>query len=105
MLVQWQGTVAVIFPREKSCVRIFVQAFFFVQVLLYPEADLGGPHPGALFNGRDRERKASSLQYHGYKIIKISRISCTERLTSGAHILVRCLTEGIEKKGNMTGKN
>ena len=30
MLVQWQGTVAVMFQREKSCVRIFVQAFIFV---------------------------------------------------------------------------
>ena len=85
MLVQWQGTAAVKFQIYQSCVRIFVQAFFFMQVLLYPEADLGGPHPGALFNGRDRERKASSLQYHGYKIIKISRISCIVRLTSGTH--------------------
>ena len=56
-----------------------------IKNFVYPEADLGGPPPGALFNGRDRERKASSLQYHGYKIIKISRISCIVRLTSGTH--------------------
>ena len=58
-----------------------------IKNFLYPEADLGGPHPGALFNGRDRKRKASSLQYHGYKIIKISRISFIVRLTSGTHQL------------------